>query len=559
MRPRPSSFFLAISVVLGCTGTIDDPADAPAIGGAGVRPDSDGPLPSGDPACDGEARVGDAPLSRLTNAQLGNADRDLLAPLDVGDVEAGLVAESAIGGFRSNAAIPVSDLEERGYADQAARVAALVAADPAPVLGCAPTSPADEASCVRSFVERFLPRAFRRPVGADEIERVLALYDTVRGEGETFAGAASVIVEATLQSPRFLYRLEMPAGSAGEIVPLDGHQIASRLSFFLWDSIPDEELAAAAAAGHLSSAAGIEAHARRMLASPRAQAAIESFHLQWIGVDGIGSIDKDTTAFPVFDRDLARAMRDETAMFVDRVVRTGDGSYETLLLGGFSFLSGDLYALYGVTALGEWEHVSFDPNVRPGLLSQASFLAAHAHPDQTSPVHRGRAIRESFFCETLPAPPPDVDDTPPDPDPSLTTRERFAAHDEVAACAGCHQLMDPIGLAFEAFDAVGQHRTMEAGRPVDTTGAIVGTDVEGPIDGVRELSERLVESGQARECLVRNWYRFALGRLESEAELCSLVEAYETFERSGRDVRELIVAITRTDAFRLYRIPEVSP
>lgn len=557
MGPRTQSFLAAVALAAGCSGLIDDPGGAARTGDDGSL-DRDGPLPVDDPTCTADARVGLAPLGRLTNAQYANAVGDLLAPLDVGDVAAGLVSESALGGFRSNAAIPVSDLEYRGYAEQAARLAGLVRADASTVLGCAPASASEEEACVRSFVARILRRAYRRPASNEEVDRLVALFTTLRGEGDGFAVAASMIVEVVLQSPHFLYRLELPEGEPGQIVALDGHQIGARLSFFLWDTIPDDALVAAAEAGELASADGVEAHARRMIESERARGAIESFHLQWLGIDDVGEIEKDASAFPLFDRELARAMREETAVFVDRVVRTGDGSFETLMLGGFSFLDGDLYSLYGVAPAGQWEHVSFDPEVRPGLLSQASFLAAHAHRDQTSPVHRGKVVREGFFCETMPAPPPDVDDTPPDPDPSLTTRERFAEHSENETCASCHQLMDPIGLAFEAYDGIGQHRTVEAGRPVDASGEIVGTDVSGEIDGVRALSERIYESQQARECLVRNWYRFALGRLETEADLCSLADAYGAFERSGRDVRELMVAITRTDAFRLYLVPEAS-
>ena len=565
MQHLPLSLLLVTSA---CTGLIDDPSatDGP---GSGVSPtgddgalDSSGPLPGADDAiCGAGPSVGLTPLNRLTNAQYANAIRDLLAPLDVGNPAADLVAESALGGFKNNSAIPVSELEYRGYADQAARVAGLAATSAGAVFGCAPTSSAEEESCVRAFIDRFVTRAYRRPVAPDEAERLVALFETMRTEGDSFEGAASMIVEVVLQSPHFLYRMELPTGTAGDVVALDGYQVATRLSFFLWDTIPDEELLAAAASGELETPEQIEAHARRMLDAPEAQRAIESFHLQWLGVDDVTLVEKDAATFPLFDRALARQMRDETATFVDNVVRTGDGSLETLLLGGFSYLEGDLYEIYGVEppASGEsWARVELDPDVRPGVLTHPSFLAAHSHPDQTSPVHRGKTVRENFFCATLPAPPPDVDDTPPDPDPSLTTRERFAEHSENPTCAGCHQLMDPIGLAFEAFDALGQHRTTEAGRPIDTTGRIVGTDVEGDIDGLRDLSERIYESREARECLVRNWYRFALGRLETGQDLCSLGAAYESFEGAGRNVRELMIAIVKSDAFRLYRIPEVA-
>lgn len=543
----------------GCVGAIEDPSGE----GAGPaaedrpRPDADDPFPADDELCQAASTVGFSPLTRITNTQYANAVRDLLAPVDVGDPGANLLTDSELGGFRSNAGIPVSDLELRGYAEEAARIAGIVSGSVEAITGCASPASSEEEACVLSFVERFVPRAYRRPVTADDTERLLALFAAVRGEGVSFDDSIATVVEAVLQSPHFLYQVELPDAAPGEVVALDDYQVATRLSLFLWDTIPDETLLSAAAAGELQTPEQIEAQARRMLEAPEAARAIQSFHLQWLGVEDLASLEKDAEQFPQFDARLARLMRRETAMFTDHVVRSGDGRLETLLLGGFTFLSGELYDLYGLEPGGsDWAMVETDPSLRPGLLTQAGFLASHSHPDQTSPVHRGKTIRENIFCETLPAPPPDVDDTPPDPDPDLTTRERFAEHNENPACSGCHQMMDPLGLTFEAYDAIGQHRPMEAGRPVDTSGEIVATDVEGPIDGVRELSERVYASAQARQCLVRNWYRFALSRLETGADLCSMGEAYAAFERSGFDVRELLVAITRSDSFRLYQVPE---
>jgi hypothetical protein len=543
----------------GCIGAIDDPHGS-ASPGDGTGRDAGRDLSDGGTlaACRSAGEIGHAPLARLTRMQYGNAVTDLFAPVDVGRPGSSLVEDSALGGFRNNSAIPVSDLELRAYADEAALAAEVARANADVLTGCAMPDAADEEACVRSFVDGFVTRAYRRPVTEDETARLLELFHALRGAGETYAGAVSGLVETVLQSPHFLYRLELPGGEPGTVVPLDGYQVATRLAFFLWETIPDEALLAAAAAGELTSPEDVEAHARRMLDAPQAGRAIESFHLQWLGVDDVAAIDKDTEVYPVFDATLAQLMRRETALFADHVVREGDGRLETLLLGGFSFLRGDLYTLYGLPGgTAEWARVEMDPAVRPGLLTHASFLASHAHPDQTSPVHRGKTIRENLFCETLPAPPADVDDTPPDPDPSLTTRERFAAHNEVEACAGCHRMMDPIGLTFEGFDGVGQHRTMEAGRAVDTSGEIHGTDVPGAIDGVRELSERVLESRQARECLVRNWYRFAVGRLETSEDACSLGDAYARFEAADFDIRELLIGLAVSDSFRNYLVPEV--
>ena len=501
----------AAILALGCQGLVT----APEV----VEPDGPGTIPPLD-SCADVTSVGPAPLARITNARYAGAVADLLDPIEVGDPTAGLVADSALGGFHSNAAVPLGDLELRAYADEAARLGDLVIAEPEPWIAC-PTEPTAELGCARAFIAVFMTRAFRRPVDDAEIDGALGLFSATR-DALPFIEAIATVVETVLQSPHFLYQVELAPDDVedGDIIALGDHELATRLAFFLWNTAPDETLRDAAEAGELRDAAGIERHARRMLANPRARAMVHSFHAQWLGVDDLRDTDKDAEAFPTFDRTLGTLMRREIELFAADVVLDGDGRLETLLLSRDAFARLGLYEHYGIAGASEtWERVELPEGQRAGLLTRAGFMAAHAHPDQTSPVHRGRTIRENFFCETLPAPPPDVDDTPPDPDPNLSARERFAAHSEVASCAACHQLMDPIGLAFENYDGIGRYRMSEgAGAPIDASGEIHGTDVAGTFDGPLELSRRILESEQARQCVVRNWFRYALGRGETDAD-----------------------------------------
>jgi hypothetical protein len=253
-------------------------------------------------------------------------------------------------------------------------------------------------------------------------------------------------------------------------------------------------------------------------------------------------------------------MRRETATFADFVVRRGDGLMSTLFTANFGFPEGPLFALYGLT-----EPAGFVPGTqvmlgpeRAGILTQGAFLATHAHRDQTSPVHRGIMVRENILCEPLEPPPLDVNTTPPAPTPATTTRERFAQHEANPMCGGCHVLIDPIGLAFENFDAIGAYRTTENGLPIDATGEIIeGQDVlAGSFVGALELGQKLAESRVAADCLASQWFRFALGRMEAVDDACSLKAIRQRFDASGRNVRDLIVSIVKSDAFRHVRATE---
>jgi hypothetical protein len=388
---------------------------------------------------------------------------------------------------------------------------------------------------------------------------MIALFESGAAD-EGFEGGFTLVVEGFLQSPQFLYHLElgMPPVDGEDVVALDAFELASRLSYFLWDSMPDDELFAAAQNGGLATEADVRAQAERMLADPRAAEAIASFHMQWLKLDKLPALEKNAEVYPSFVPEMREAMATETARFADHVIRFDDGRLATLFTAPYSFLDGPLFALYGVTPPADHdpnEPVDLDPTQRSGILTHASLLATHAHTDQSSPVHRGVLVREHFLCQQLSPPPPDVDVVPPELDPDASTRERFEQHRTDPACAGCHELIDPLGFGFEHYDGIGAYRAEEAGKPVDASGEIVGGDAADPVfDGAIELGQMLAESEQVRTCVAQQWFVYGFGRTRGDGDDCSFVAMYTAFAESDHDIRELLLAMVATDSFRHRRL-----
>jgi hypothetical protein len=322
--------------------------------------------------------------------------------------------------------------------------------------------------------------------------------------------------------------------------------------------MPDRALFDLAAADRLNDVAVLEGQVERLLADSRAKDAIPTFHTQWLGIGEMEDVIKDPAAFPQWNDQLSRAMRTETANFTDFVVRSGDGLLSTLFSADFSFLEAPLFSIYGMTAPSGFtagSQVALNADQRSGLLTQASFLSTHAHRDQTSPVHRGLVVRENILCQTVNPPPPEVNANPLPPSNAATTRQRFLAHEADAVCASCHLSMDPIGLAFENFDAIGRYRATEAGIAIDASGEIKGAaaDLAGPFVGVDELGRKLAASRQVADCVANQWFRFALGRMESLDDACVLEGIRNGFAASGGNVRQLLTKIVLSDAFRQVR------
>jgi hypothetical protein len=428
---------------------------------------------------------------------------------------------------------------------------------------CEPTR--GDRACADKFIASFGKRAFRRPLEAEETSALGKVYEVGEKNGG-FTHGIEVVVRALLQSPSFLYRLELgqKAGSSGSSVRLAGYEVAARLSYLFWNTTPDQELMDAAEAGKLATGDEIVAQARRLMADPRAQRTISEFHGRWLGVDGLGAFAKDPDKYPQFGDKLVASMRTELQMFVGDVLWKGDGKLETLLTAPFTYVDANLAPIYGVTAPTAFTRVDLDGGKRGGLLTRASVITAHTFADESEPIHRGKFVRQNLLCTIPPEPPADLMVEPPVAKPGQSARQRLADHATMPACKGCHQLMDPIGFGFEAYDGIGRFRTTDAnGKPIDDTGALDGVkDIPGTVTfhGPVELGQKLAGSVQVRDCLISNVIKFASG-LDAASDTCVQQKLTTAYEDAKHDIRELFVAITKTSGFRFRRaIPgEVLP
>jgi hypothetical protein len=557
MRVPPALLMLPLAVAValaaaGCTGTIGQR-------GGGTDPG----VTTQDPAalaCAQSGRVlnaGLTPLRRLTRDQFNNTVRDLLGatgqPADM------LSDDEKIGPFHSNAIAPITDLEVQQHQEVAARLATDAATRIATIAPCDLAADAGT-TCAAQLVTKLGRRAYRRPLTSAEVDQYVALY-TLGKQGAGAANGFRLVVEAMLQSPFFLYHHDVGAAGTPQagVAALDPYELASRMSYFLWNSMPDEPLFDAAAAGALAEDAALTAQVQRMLADGKAAATIASFHQQWLDVEDVGAQLKDPALFPSFDLALTDAMTAELAAFTKHVVLEGDGLLRTLLTSNIGFPQGRLFDVYGVAQPAGFtpgSPVALDPARRAGLLTQAAFLTKWSHADQTSPVHRGKLVRFNFLCGSIGSPPANVNTVPPPPSAATSTRQRFAQHESDPNCATCHLQMDPIGLGLEHYDPIGAYRDRDGLGPVDATGMIAGAgpDLDGSFNGAIELANKLAGSTEVQSCVANQWFRFSLGRMESTNDACSIQGLHDSFRTSGGNVRDLLVRIVLSPSFRSVRL-----
>ncbi len=493
---------------------------------------------------------------RLTHRQYDNTVADLLGVQDA--LGATFIPDPAIDGFSNNAEqLRVNDPLARDYRRAAETIAADLVTDATRLQSIVPCD-AGASGCAAEFVADFGAKAFRRPLLAEEqatLEAVFAQGQGLYETGDDFDNGVAMVVEAVLQSPSFLYRSELSAPAEGSaLVALDGYELASRLSYMMWNSMPDDELRAAAAAGELDDPEGIGAHARRLLDSPRAADPVQDFHGQWLGLSEYESLTKDPAAFPDFGPETAASMQSETLAFVERVVLGEGGTYAELMTSTETFVDSNLADIYGVAdpgAAGAW--VDLDPAVRSGLLTQPGFLASHAYFAETSPIHRGVFVQRQVLCTAIPDPPGDADlELPPSDGELITTRDRVEHHTSPGACVGCHQMINEPGFAFEAYDAVGRLRTEDNGAPIDATGVLQTADGDISFDGAVDLAQQLAEHPQAQRCYLTQWFRYASSRSVEADDTCTLNGMHDALIESDYDIRELLVGLTQTVSFR-YR------
>jgi Protein of unknown function (DUF1592)/Protein of unknown function (DUF1588)/Protein of unknown function (DUF1595)/Protein of unknown function (DUF1587)/Protein of unknown function (DUF1585)/Cellulose binding domain len=494
-------------------------------------------------------------LRRLTRFEYDNTLADLFGvPSTWGQ---SLPPDDVVDGFDNNAAsLAVGALFADKAREAAEDIVGQVGADLTPLVSCATSVTGAEADkCAQGFIDSFGARALRRPLEPAEKERYVALYAVIAAD-EGFAEGIRAVLTAMLQSPYFLYRLELGGLPENGTVTLTDFEIASELSYLLVGSMPDAELTARANAGTLHAPADIAAQAERLLASPGSRRMLDHFVGQWLDLDRLLQVPKDEMLYPDFTPDIRTAMRAETAEFFDSLVH-GGGKLPELFGADYSFMSDGLAMFYGLdTGAGPASpsglpRYALGPN-RRGVLTHGSILATQAKNNSSAPIHRGKLVRERLLCQKLPPPPAGLNVQLPPVDPKLSNRERFTAHDQNDACSSCHKLMDPIGFGFEAFDGVGHFQTVDHGKPVLTSGEILDSPhTSGKFDGVLELESRLAGSEDVQKCFTLQWARFAYGESGDANEAADVVRNLAAFQAAEYRIDRLLVGLTQSTRFTM--------
>ena len=506
-------------------------------------------------------------VRRLTHSQYNNAVRDLVGELSRPADQ--FPPEDFIHGFKNQIhGQSTSPLLMEAYSAAAEKVArnAFRGGDQNKLIPCSPSGPND-AQCAQEFVRVFGRKAFRRPLSDKEISRYSELALTTATEHQEFLSGAQIVVEAMLQSPHFLMRFEYGPGT-----PHESYENAAKLSFFLWDTIPNDWLLGLADEGALKTSAQIEAAAKKMLDGPRAQAAMDEFLGQWMRFDRAMKTIRDRKYYPQFNTEMAAAMTEETRRLFHHLV-WGDRDFRQFFSADYTFVNAELAKLYGLPEPKEpFELTPYPPGMgRAGVVGQGTFLLLTSKPSETSPTERGLFVREHFLCQAVPPPPPGVNASlPPLTDAKpMTNRERLGVHLSSEACSGCHRLVDPIGLGLEQYDAIGQYREKfhvvipptrdEAKRKAKTeaTEYDLEFDLTAEIVGVKDSSFRspaelgavLAESDGCQKCVVKQVFRYALGREETQADREAIDQALERFRKSGFRFRELLLGVVESPAF----------
>ena len=410
------------------------------------------------------------------------------------------------------------------------------------ILTCDPTT--GGASCVRDVLSRFGRKAWRRPLVDVELNRLGALVTLAQTEGDDVQQGLTLALQAVLLSPNFLFRVEADLSTAPR--PLDDHELAARLSYFLWASTPDDELNALADTGALR--ANLEPQVRRMLADPRSDSLASQFGGSWLWSRGVEEVSPDPVLFPTITPALKTAMKEQTEKFFSTFFREDRSAHE-LLTGTDTFLNDSLATHYGLPLPGSsaLTRVRDLPTNRRGLLGNAGLLTITSQATRTSPVKRGKWVMSQLLCMEPPPPPANVEAFTPSGTPTGTLRQQFEAHRSKPACAGCHAMMDPIGFGLENYDAVGRYRTTDTGGfAIDSTGVLFdGRTFNGPT----ELSQVISADPKFADCAARQLFTYALGRAPIASDACTLQSMTQAFTQNGERLPALITALVTSDTF----------
>jgi hypothetical protein len=526
-------------------GKGQDPTATPGGGGGSASAGGSGSTSGGVGTTNPLALAGPS-LRLLTEAQYRATLRSLFPFAD--EVAFELEDDVALNGLHaigtSNIALSAKATEAYLHAAELVSERAFgTAANAATSAGC----DVAQATCADTFIADFGRRAFRRSLLADERARFNGIYQA--GVTKLGSGAAGLkyATTAILTSPYFVYRVELGEPTPGGASPraLTSVELASKLSYFLWSAPPDKELLDLAESGGLKAPGALSAQVTRLLAASQVAGGMDALFDDYIGLANLAGAEKLPARFPKFSEKLAQAMRTETLMDLSRAALSTQ-DFRTVFNSSKTYVNADLAALYGISGVTGSEFVQVDlPAERRGLLGNASILSLYAHADVSSPTLRGKFIRQILMCQSIPAPPPDVDTTLPDESQAKTARERLTIHSTNATCAGCHKLMDPIGLSLENFDAIGAYRTQDNGETIDASGELDGVTFTNAVG----LADALAKSERVPDCVTRLVFRSAWGRLETQADEGFISDLTAAFAGSTYQMRQLLTSAVSAPSF----------
>lgn len=547
LRPTVTTILwatIAAAGLLACSGPLADQLYPGSSGGAPGEGPGGGLGGSTNPPGD----VGSVTIHRLNAAEYDNTVRDLLG--DTSRPSAAFPPDDGANSFTNNAdALSISPLLLEQYEAAAERLATNALTNPK-IVTCDGSTGAD--ACGKQILTPFVKRAWRRPATADEITGLLGLLQVAAQEGQPFNQGIQLAIKATLLSPNFQFRVELdPAPSDVTPHPLNDYELASRLSYFLWSSMPDDALFASADTGKLAGDPyELDAQAKRMLEDPKAQALLDNFASQWLN-HTLGGAMPDTNTFPSFDEGLREAMAGETKAFVGSFL-FGEQSLPDILDANFTYLNGRMATAYGISGItgSDFVRVPIDPSShRGGILTHASVLTMTSIATRTSPVRRGAWVLSDLLCAPPPPPPADVPALPTTGS-SGTIRQQMEQHQKQPGCSGCHTQMDPIGFAMEHYDAIGRWRDDDQNQPIDATGKLPTGQT---VDGAAQLAQVIKQDPRFLKCATQKVFSYALGR-EPQSFDAERIDALKNgLTTTEYRAKELIMNIIRNDAFRMRR------
>jgi Protein of unknown function (DUF1588)/Protein of unknown function (DUF1592)/Protein of unknown function (DUF1595)/Protein of unknown function (DUF1585)/Protein of unknown function (DUF1587) len=508
---------------------------AACVGGIGgdAGEDAPGSIPQGE-SCSPEAAF-DVPMHRITRSQFAVLVTELFG--ESVQISADFPGALQGAGYSTYAAAnPTAQSEVRPIMDAAEAVAMQV-------VDLVPACSADETACARDYLQALGTRAFRRPIEDDELSVLMDVYQSAPTESD-HAEAVGIAVFAMLQMPQFLYAMEDQPQDGAEPLALDDAEVAQRMALVYWNGLPDDALMGA----DLSDASVRSTQAARMIADPKGRAAIAGFVEEWLMVRDFNSSVHEPEVFAALQEELSRNVA---------AALTSENGLVELMTSNRTYVNSVLEGFYGLPSVStgpdDWREVELDPAQRVGILTHPVLMSRFAHGEAASPILRGQFVRMNLLCGDVPAPPPgataEQDNLTPQ---GATPKEQAEARLEHPTCGACHQLMDPIGFGFEAFDGAGRFLPAAA----DAEGAInAPSSLEGTFHGVRELGEMLAESDEVRACFAKNWLRYAMGKKEDSSESCSVDALSDTLVNQSTTISAMFADYAASNAF-FYRADE---